>query len=238
MVKEREAARNETFVSTLRDARIIGATTSGAARYREVLSEVSPSIVFVEEAGEVLEAHVLASLSTATKHLVLIGDHMQLRPKVETHHLRAVFGNGYNLDVSLFERLIRCGLPSATLAVQHRMRPSISRLIREQTYPTLVDHPSVQEYPNVRGISQNLLFIDHDHKEDGSPLDSRDSGRRVSTKSNKYEAMMCVEIVRFLLLQGYKTDDIVVLTPYQGQLFKIVTEMKRHLQDVEANVSD
>ena len=41
----------------------------------------------VEEAGEVLEAHVLAALPPSIQHLVMIGDHEQLRPKPATHEL-------------------------------------------------------------------------------------------------------------------------------------------------------
>lgn len=37
--------------------------------------------MLVEEAGEVLEAHVLTSISDKTEQLILIGDHQQLRPK-------------------------------------------------------------------------------------------------------------------------------------------------------------
>lgn len=44
-----------------------------------------PSIVMVEEAAEILEAHVLSALSPRTRHLILIGDHKQLRPKVGVH---------------------------------------------------------------------------------------------------------------------------------------------------------
>lgn len=40
-------------------------------------------IVICEEAAEVLEAHVLASLTRHTEQLILIGDHEQLRPKVQ-----------------------------------------------------------------------------------------------------------------------------------------------------------
>lgn len=34
----------------------------------------------VEEAGQVLEAHVLGSLVSSVEHLILIGDPLQLRP--------------------------------------------------------------------------------------------------------------------------------------------------------------
>jgi superfamily I DNA and/or RNA helicase len=91
----------------------------------------------VEEAGEVLEAHVLASLAPDMEHLIQIGDHEQLRPKMETHELCVASGCGLNYDLSMFERLVRqLSFPVATLSEQRRMRPSISRLIAP-IYPHL-----------------------------------------------------------------------------------------------------
>ena len=46
----------------------------------------------VEEAAEVFEAHVLVCLHRATEHLILIGDHAQLRPKPELWELQAASG--------------------------------------------------------------------------------------------------------------------------------------------------
>lgn len=45
--------------------------------------------MIVEEAGEVFEAHILASLAPTTEHLILIGDHEQLRPKPQLYALQA-----------------------------------------------------------------------------------------------------------------------------------------------------
>ena len=67
-------------------------TTAGAALYREALDAVKPQLVLVEEAGEVLEAHVLTSLTPATRRLVLIGDHQQLRPKASAHFVSRNLG--------------------------------------------------------------------------------------------------------------------------------------------------
>jgi len=84
--QERHSLRQEGDLEILLDARIIGATTSGATKYRELLTAKAAGVVLVEEAGEVLESHILSSLSgktdglEATKHLILIGDHKQLRP--------------------------------------------------------------------------------------------------------------------------------------------------------------
>ena len=234
LMLEKQTIRRAFDNNILSQARVIGVTTTGAAQYRDMLNEKAAGVVIVEEAGEVLEAHVLASLSESTKHLILIGDHKQLRPKVETYNLTAVANRGYNLDQSLFERLVMSDLPSVSLKVQHRMRPQISDFVRSQTYPHLVDHESVLSHPNVKGLSMNVAFIDHDVAEDGANRD----GDHSKTKANSYEAEICLEMVRYLLLQGYRPSDIVVLTPYVGQLLLITRLMKQNLSDVMAYVSD
>jgi AAA domain len=48
-----------------------------------------------EEAGEVFESHLLISLTEQTEHLIMIGDHQQLRPKVEEYKLSVDSGQGY-----------------------------------------------------------------------------------------------------------------------------------------------
>jgi hypothetical protein len=57
-------------VEILKAARVVGCTTTGAAKFKDMLS--SCSVVMVEEAGEVLEAHVLTSLSPKTKQLIMV----------------------------------------------------------------------------------------------------------------------------------------------------------------------
>lgn len=59
----------------IRSKQIIGCTTTAAAMYRDHLNAASPGVLLVEEAGEILESHVLTSLAQQTKQLILIGDH-------------------------------------------------------------------------------------------------------------------------------------------------------------------
>ena len=59
-------------LAVLRGARVIGCTTTGAAMQKELLADVGPAVVMVEEAGELLEAHVLTSLSPRTQHLIMV----------------------------------------------------------------------------------------------------------------------------------------------------------------------
>ena len=57
----------------MKKAKVIGMTTTGAARLQPVLQQVGPEIVIVEEAAEVLEAHIITALNAQCKHLILIG---------------------------------------------------------------------------------------------------------------------------------------------------------------------
>ena len=59
----------------LRSKRIIGCTTTAAAKYMDALRDAGPDVLLVEEAGEILEPHVLTALSGSTEQMILIGDH-------------------------------------------------------------------------------------------------------------------------------------------------------------------
>lgn len=41
--------------------------------------------MLVEEAGQVLEAHILGSLVPSVQHMILIGDPLQLRPNINNY---------------------------------------------------------------------------------------------------------------------------------------------------------
>ena len=62
-------------------------TTTGAAKHRTVLEQIQPKIVVVEEAAEVLEAHIITAVTQGTQHLILIGDHKQLKPNPTVYRL-------------------------------------------------------------------------------------------------------------------------------------------------------
>jgi hypothetical protein len=141
--------------------RIIGCTTTAAAMYTDEIRKASPGIILVEEAGEILESHILTALTPTTKQLILIGDHKQLRPKVNNYALTVEKGDGYDLNVSLFERLVLSGVPHTTLSKQHRMRPEISSLVRSLTYPELEDAEKTQGRPDLRGFQSNVIFVSH-----------------------------------------------------------------------------
>jgi hypothetical protein len=99
----------ELDLRVLQQASIIGVTTSGLARNLDLLRGVDAKVLICEEAGEVLEAHMLTALLPSVEHCMLIGDHQQLRPQVQNFDLSSESRSGgqYALDVSLFERLVK-----------------------------------------------------------------------------------------------------------------------------------
>ncbi|KAF1835315.1 P-loop containing nucleoside triphosphate hydrolase protein [Decorospora gaudefroyi] len=212
----------------LSQKRIIGCTTTAAAMHSEEIRKASPGIVLVEEAGEILESHILTALTPTTKQLVLIGDHKQLRPKVNNFALTVEKGDGYDLNVSLFERLVLSGVPHTTLNKQHRMRPEISSLVRSLTYPELEDAEKTKGRPALRGFQDNVIFMSHSRPELNAVqvADRRDDGAN-SSKENQYEAEMVLKCVRYMGQQGYGTDDIVILTPYLGQLYLLLKTLSQ-----------
>ena len=79
--------RQYRCLQILKRARVVGMTTTGAAIHQELLNKLEAPIMFVEEAAEVLESNLLATLTPHVKHLVLIGDHKQLKPQVRFTYL-------------------------------------------------------------------------------------------------------------------------------------------------------
>ncbi|XP_007548089.1 NFX1-type zinc finger-containing protein 1 isoform X1 [Poecilia formosa] len=205
--------KRQENLHVLREATVIGMTTTGAAKFRKALQEVRPCLVIVEEAAEVLEAHTITTLSRACQHLILIGDHQQLRPSATVFEL----AKNFNLEMSMFERLVNMGLPYVRLNYQHRMRPDIARLLTPHIYSALENHPSVYEYENIKGLNTNLFFLEHNHLEE----EIKD-GR---SHQNIHEAKFVVALCRYLLLQEYKPEQITILTTYTGQLHCLRKQM-------------
>ena len=91
----------------LQTAKVIGVTTTGLARRIATLQHVSCKVVICEEAGEVMEPHIISAFLPSVEHFIQIGDHQQLRPQINNFHLslESQRGTFYQLDRSQFERL-------------------------------------------------------------------------------------------------------------------------------------
>ena len=141
----------------------------------------------------------------------------------------------FYLDVSLFERLIKNGMKPCVLGVQHRMRPDVARLIVPSIYPHLDNHVSVTRYPDIPGMTENVFFLDHTEREKGDKSDQESRSHL-----NPYEAEMALALARHLLMQGFNSGQITILTTYSGQLLHLRKLRRNHgiLQGVRICVVD
>ena len=190
--------------------KIVAMTTTGCAKYSTILEKSKFETIIVEEAAEVLESHILAALTKNTKHMILIGDHKQLRPKPYNYEIETK----YNFNVSMFERLINNNIPYSSLKYQRRMKTKFAEFVRiiygETEYQ---DYQDVLKRPDILGMEKDMFFITH------NKLEGENDG--LKSKFNDYEAKYLVKLCKYLLQQGYKTNQITILTFYLGQTLRI-----------------
>ncbi|GBN77162.1 NFX1-type zinc finger-containing protein 1 [Araneus ventricosus] len=208
-------------IDILKSAFIIGVTTTGAAKYRELIRSTGAAILIVEEAAEVLESHIIASLMPTTQHLILIGDHKQLRPLPANHELSEM----YNLKISMFERLFINNAPSATLISQHRMKPCIADLlVQEELYPDLKSYDNVYKYEDIVGVKSSVFFLNHCYAESDSSTST--------SSSNLFEAQTIAKLAKYFCMQSYLEENITILATYSAQVPLIQT----YLEEEELNI--
>lgn len=165
-VLQRKVGLWEEDIRILSQQRIIGCTTTGLSKYRALISALRPRIILVEEAAETMEAPVTAGCFPSLEHLILVGDHQQLRPHTQVHTFE---DEPFFLNLSLFERLVRNDVAYSTLTRQRRMIPEVRRLLAPIYKDTLKDHASVKDLanrPHVEGMGgTNSFFFCHEWPE-------------------------------------------------------------------------
>ena len=226
----RQQLRNVSRTEALKSKSLIGVTITGASINHELLQQVDPKVVIVEEAAEIMESSLVAALGKSVRHLIMIGDHKQLRPQVDTWELR----RDYKLDVSMMERLIRSKYPFKALKKQNRMRPEFSALLKD-IYPNLEDNMErVAGNKPIDCIVKSMFFWSHDCPEEGRKKGDQEQGR---SKKNEGEADMVVTLVLFMLINGTSPSQITVLAAYQGQTVLIRKKLRAAQQRLFASES-
>ncbi|KID86668.1 helicase-like protein [Metarhizium guizhouense ARSEF 977] len=189
---------------------VVGCTVTGLMKYRHLISSLRPQILLMEEAAEVREGDTIAGLLPSIEHLILLGDHQQLQPHVDMVELAS---DPYRLNISMFERLIKLGIPHKTLLQQRRMIPCLREIV-QLFYPKLVDHtPTISKLPlQVSGVSKPLWWFQHDWAEQPGFCNG-------TSLQNFEEAQMIVLFVQYLVTLGnIPPERITMLTYYRGQV--------------------
>ena len=145
----------------------------------------------------------------------MIGDHKQLPPSVQCHKLAV----DYNFNTSMMQRLIEGNMPYVTLRYQNRMRPSISKYLRD-IYPTLQDGERVKSIKRVELFKSDIFFWDHQSPE-----------IKERSVSNKEEAERAVNLAMFLISQKFDPSSITIISAYSGQ----TTLVRKRLEEIQKN---
>lgn len=220
-VQEIRVAGMERDYVLLAPLKVIGMTTTGLSKYRALIAALKPKILVIEEAAETREAPITAGCLSTLEQLVLVGDHKQLRPHC---HRRELEGQPWNLDISLFERLVNNNVEFTTLAVQRRMIPEVRRLIYPIYKDAVSDHQSVRDLvthrPPVPGMGAiRTFFFTAEYPEH---MDD------TMSSYNSAEADMCVGLVNHLVMNGTSARAITIITFYNGQRRHILRKLVEH----------
>lgn len=219
MYRTKQELEDQQKVIILQGMKIIGMTVTGANIYRNLIAQIRPEVILVEEAAEVLEPQLVALMGNWVKHLIMIGDHKQLRPSVENYKL----AREYHLDLSMMERMINNGLSYATLTMQNRMRPEFAELLLD-IYPKLQSNLArVEANKPANCIGRSMYFWNHQEPE-----------TKERSFINKAEAERALRLALFLIEQGYRPSQITILSPYLGQ----VRLIRRMVKGAEKEFAD
>lgn len=226
-VQDVKSGRWVNDAKILRKTRIIGMTTTGLSKYRGLIQSLNPKIVLIEEAAETLEAYVTAACFPSLQHLILVGDHQQLRGHCTVKELE---GDPWFLDVSMFERLVRNRIGFSQMITQRRMIPEIRRALKP-IYEDLTDHESVLNRASIPGMGGiNTFFFSHEWPE---------SSDHQMSKVNPEEATMITNFYYYLVQNGTAVANITILTFYNGQRKLITKTLRSHpgLQGFRFNIA-
>ncbi|GKU08732.1 unnamed protein product, partial [Fusarium langsethiae] len=184
-------------------------------------------IVIVDEASQQTEPSSLVPLVKGCSKVILVGDHVQLRPTVQQTALALDF------DVSLFERLYteaegstQSHLKTLMLDTQYRMHPKLCEFSSGEFYkgklksgigaserPLIKSNfpfPSVvlpkQTNGSAKPDNERAIFVNCDAKEMPG-----------KSKENKGQTELCLHICRLMTSQRSNTQSIVVLASYTRQ---------------------
>lgn len=170
-------------------ASIIASTCVGIAS-RSVLNDIDFDWVIVDEAARANALELLVPLVRGKK-IILVGDHRQLPPVVNTELDRLLLEEKgikkSDLEVSLFEDLFE-NLPDESKVVlncQYRMNPHISKLISDIFYPTVDIITTLSENDRKHGLPwgpRSIKWIDTSNANKPSEL------KELQSKKNPCEA--------------------------------------------------
>ncbi|EAU91511.2 hypothetical protein CC1G_02000 [Coprinopsis cinerea okayama7 len=200
---------------------IVGCTTTvlGAAKLTSLLRGVGPRIMLVEEAGQVLEAHILGSLVPSIEHMILIGDPLQLRPTLNNYFRHVAHGAIIILGIPHVSNR-RAEKDAADHLEPHKVkmiRDLVLYLLKQGCYSKEGDIVVLCAYlgqlAKVRDALQDVVAVVIDER-DQDELASREDGNENDDPTPSVEQFRVSKRVRLRTVDNYQGEEakIVILS--------------------------
>jgi len=234
LYEEKNKKTEEIMNDILENAEIVFATNSACGG--EFLEEREFDVVFIDEAAQAMEPSTLIPFIKGGQ-VIFAGDHKQLPPTILSQDER--------LKISMFERFSAL-YPNAmhTLEIQYRMNEKINKFpscefyeCKVKTYEKIKDITikDLDIKPSeIYGKNEPVVFIDTCGK--FMEKNKKDS----PSKYNPKEAEFVILLVKELLKNGAKEEDIGVITPYKDheEYIKKLLSSKFQVSSIEIKSVD
>ena len=132
---------------------------------------------------------------------------MKIKPKEK------MIENNNRLKIPLIERLLKKNMPYVNLKYQKRMKSlfvEFFKIISGQNSGDIIEDTDINNKENVKGMVKDMFFINYN-------IIEQNKDNKLSDEENTYEAKYLAKLAQYLLKQGYKNDEIVILTFYESQ---------------------
>ena len=207
-------------------ADVVCCTSSGAGDHRVKRHKFLSCLV--DECGQGNEADTLIPISRTYGRVVLVGDHKQLGPVIHCEDAKKA-----GMELSMFDRLIKIGIPIRMFNKQYRMHPAISQFPNKTFYDgKLVDGVKASKricngFPWPRNNHPVMFYACNNGKE-----------KRYGTSFlNMKEAKMVKKFLVHLMSNGVQGKNIGIICGYDSQKQWLISQMKIPVS-VEINTVD
>jgi len=250
---ELETSAEQLTPEVLRYADIVGATCIGVATAKGLANDIDFDLVIVDEAGQISTPNLLVPLVRA-KSAILVGDHMQLPPFVESSvqtwlkNLSSQALQELNLEdevfdgsrvlaeitQSAFEHLLRSRLGRENLVVfteQHRMPRVIANFASQHFYnKQLTTASDVTSFARDTLFQSELAFVDTSTLS----VEKRREHKREKTEEwgNPGFINRCEAYISARLAVHYEQNKVEwgIIVPYRAQANFIISLLEKLIE--------
>ncbi|KAG6903063.1 hypothetical protein C0995_006250 [Termitomyces sp. Mi166 len=179
---------------------------------------LGPRIMLVEEAGQVLEAHILGSLVPSVEHLILIGDPLQLRPTLNNYGLSMDSKLGrqlYKFDINRENRGVEESSSKYNDFEVQMVRDLVLYLLRQGCYSQEGDIVVLCAYlgqlARVRDALSDLVAVVIDERDQADLADQEADQEADSIGDTRVEHVKVARRVRLRTVDNYQGEEAKII---------------------------